>query len=79
MSLLTIVTSIYTLNVMPKGPKLKTATMTLRIEPEVKAAAKIAARAQRRSVANFIEVLIVAHCDNHKIDTGNQKASRRVR
>ena len=63
---------------MPKGPKLKTATMTLRMEPELKAAAKIAARAQRRSVANFIEVLIVEHCDNHKIDIGNQKTSRRV-
>jgi predicted HicB family RNase H-like nuclease len=64
---------------MPKGPKLKTATMTLRLEPELKAAAKIAARAQRRSVANFIEVLIVTHCESHKIDTGSQKASRGVR
>ena len=64
---------------MPKGPKRKTATMTLRIEPDVKAAAKIAARAQRRSVANLIEVLIVAHCESQKIGVGSHTASRRTK
>jgi len=64
-------------NEMPRGPKLKTATMTLRVEPELKAAAKAAARAQRRSVANFIEVLIVAHCESHKIETGSRNTATR--
>ena len=53
---------------MPKGPKLKTASMTLRIEPAVKKAAKAAARADRRSVASLIEVLILAHCQVMKIE-----------
>lgn len=47
---------------MPKGkPKLKTATMTLRIEPKIKEVAELAAQQDRRSVANLIEVLVLAH------------------
>eukprot|EP01038_Epipyxis_sp_PR26KG_P018675 gene18675-26409_t len=43
---------------MPKGKlKLKTVSMTLRVEPRVKAAAEQAAKRVRRSVTNFIEVL----------------------
>jgi hypothetical protein len=61
---------------MPKGPKLKTASMTLRIEPAVKHAAKIAARADRRSVASLIEWLIVRHCNANKIKV--QTDSRRT-
>ena len=64
---------------MPRGPKLKTETVTLRVEPQVKAAAKAAARAQRRSVANFIEVLILAHCEQHKIAVGTHKEPRKVK
>jgi len=63
--------------VMPKGPKLKTATMSLRLEPQTKAAAKLAARAERRSVANFIEVLIMRHCQEHGIEIRASKSSRR--
>jgi predicted HicB family RNase H-like nuclease len=62
---------------MPKGAKLKTATMSLRIEPQTKAAAKLAARAERRSVANFIEVLILRHCQERGIEIRSSKASRR--
>jgi hypothetical protein len=62
---------------MPKGPKLKTATMSLRLEPQTKAAAKLAARAERRSVANFIEVLILRHCQEHGIEIRASKSSRR--
>jgi len=62
---------------MPKGPKLKTATMSLRIEPQTKAAARTAARAEHRSVANFIEVLILRHCAQNGIDIRAQKSSRR--
>ena len=73
--LLTYYSCYNTVYVMPKGPKLKTATMTLRIEPAVKAAAKLAARADRRSVASLIEVLILGHCREHKIKV--QTDSRR--
>ena len=35
--------------------------MTLRIEPQVKAVAELAAERDRRSVTSLIEVLILAH------------------
>ena len=48
---------------MPRGrQKLKTATMTLRVDPEIKAAAERAAAHDRRSLTNLIEVLLVTHC-----------------
>jgi hypothetical protein len=40
----------------------KTAVVTLRIEPRLKAAAERAADRDRRSLTNFIEVLIVERC-----------------
>ena len=47
---------------MPKGkPRRKTAVMTLRIEPRVKAVAELAAEHDRRSVTSLIEVLVLAH------------------
>lgn len=50
---------------MPRGkPRLKTETMTLRVAPEVKVAAELAAKRDRRSVTNFIEVLILNHCNS---------------
>jgi hypothetical protein len=42
--------------------KRKTAVVTLRIEPRLKAAAEMAAEHDRRSLTNFIEVLIVERC-----------------
>jgi len=45
-----------------KRPKIKTATMTLRVDPEVKAVAELAAKKDRRSVTSLIEVLILDHC-----------------
>ena len=48
---------------MPRGrPKTKTAVMTLRVEPRVKLAAELAAKRDRRSVTNMVEVLILNHC-----------------
>jgi predicted HicB family RNase H-like nuclease len=61
---------------MPKGPKLKTANLSLRIEPQTKAAARIAARTQRRSLANFIEVLILQYCKQHGIEVRTQRPSK---
>lgn len=42
--------------------KTKTAVMTLRVHPTIKAAAKRAAELERRSVTNLVEVLIVDRC-----------------
>jgi hypothetical protein len=62
---------------MPKGKlKLKTVSMTLRVEPRVKAAAEQAAKRVRRSVTNFIEVLVLEHCEsvgiNHELHTAKK-------
>jgi hypothetical protein len=50
--------------------KRKTAVVTLRIEPRLKAAAEKAADRDQRSLTNFIEVLIVERCKtlNIKLD-----------
>jgi hypothetical protein len=48
---------------MPRGrPKIKTATVTLRVDPEIKAAAEKAAAQDHRSLTNLVEVLLVNHC-----------------
>lgn len=44
-------------------PKVKTATLTLRLDPQVKAAAEAAAIRERRSMTSLIEVLILNHCE----------------
>lgn len=53
---------------MPRGrtPR-KTAVMTLRIEPGIKAAAEIAAKRDRRSLTSLVEVLILNHCEALRI------------
>lgn len=43
-------------------PKVKTATMTLRVDPKIKAAAEAAAEREHRSITSLIEVLILNHC-----------------
>jgi hypothetical protein len=43
-------------------PKVKTATMTLRVDPKIKAAVEAAARRDHRSITSLIEVLILNHC-----------------
>jgi hypothetical protein len=43
-------------------PKVKTATMTLRVDPRIKAAAEAAAQRDHRSITSLIEVLILNHC-----------------
>ena len=46
----------------PRRPRIKTATVTLRVDPEIKAAAERAAKHDRRSLTNLVEVLLVSHC-----------------
>jgi len=48
-------------------PKTKTSVMTLRVSPEVKAAAELAAERDHRSVTSLIEVLILNHCKSMDI------------
>lgn len=46
----------------------KTATLTFRIEPELKEALRIAAAREYRSIANMVEVLIRNYCKRNGID-----------
>lgn len=45
-----------------RKPKIKTATLTVRIDPRIKAVAEAAAEQEHRSLTSFLEVLIVNHC-----------------
>lgn len=45
----------------------KTATLTLRVPPEVKELLAAAAKADRRSLANMLEVIVVEYCDRNGI------------
>lgn len=63
---------------MPPGkPKIKTAVMTLRVDPIVKCVAEIAARQERRSVTSLIEVLILKYCDQIGIKVPSEKENPR--
>ena len=44
-------------------PALKTATLSLRIDPGIKEALRLAAAKEHRSIANLIEVLVREHCE----------------
>jgi hypothetical protein len=59
-----------------KRSKTKTAVMTLRVEPHVKIAAQLAAQHEHRSVANLIEVLILAHCRDLNLAVPQQSKVR---
>lgn len=53
---------------MPTGrPKTKTANFQMRLAPQLKAAAEVAAQRDNRSLTNLIEVLIINHCKSHNI------------
>ena len=45
-----------------RRPKIKTATLTVRLDPKVKVAAEAAAEYERRSLTSLLEVLILDHC-----------------
>lgn len=48
----------------------KTATLTLRVPPEVKELLAAAATADRRSLAKMLEVIVVEYCDRNGIHLG---------
>jgi uncharacterized protein (DUF1778 family) len=41
----------------------KSATLNLRVTPELKELVRLAARQEHRTVANFVEVLVREHCE----------------
>jgi hypothetical protein len=45
----------------------KSATLTLRVPPEVKQLLAAAAKADRRSLANMLEVIVVEYCERRGI------------
>jgi len=53
------------------SPK-KTSTLNLRIDPNLKEAARVAAIHDHRSVANLIELLIRRHCEEAGIPIPEQ-------
>jgi len=59
--------------------KTKTAVMTFRVSPLVKAAAERAAEHERRSVTNLVEVLILDRCKalNIQIEPPDPKETSR--
>lgn len=53
---------------MPKGrPRTKTALLQMRVAPQLKAAAEVAAERDHRSLTGLIEVLILNHCESKNI------------
>ncbi len=60
-----------------KRPKIKTATLTLRLDPKIKAAAEAAAEKDHRSLTSLLEVLIVNHC--RALGLGLEQFSKEVR
>ena len=51
----------------------KTATLNLRIDPDLKEAVRVAAKLQHRSIANMVEILIREHCEKEGIPIPEQK------
>ena len=52
---------------------VKTETITVRIDPAVKAGLKAAAEQEHRSIANMVEVLIRDYCGRHGIEIREAK------
>jgi hypothetical protein len=59
-----LIDAVHVKYLMPR-PKLKATTLTVRIEPKVKEALVIVASAERRSLANKLEVAVLAYCSKN--------------
>jgi len=55
----------------------KSTTLTLRIDPDVKEALRIAAEQEHRSITNMVEVLIRDYCQQHSIALGQENEKSR--
>jgi predicted HicB family RNase H-like nuclease len=56
----------------------KTAVITMRIDPRVKAAAELAAESDRRSLTSLVEILIINHCKLHNIKISNLESEEAI-
>lgn len=54
---------------------IKSATLTFRVEPELKEALRTAAANEHRSIANMVEILIRDYCSLNGIKLGTEKNS----
>jgi uncharacterized protein (DUF1778 family) len=54
----------------------KTETLNLRVSPELKELVREAAAREHRTIANFIEVLVRAHCERLNIDASRELAKQ---
>ncbi|WP_076846640.1 MULTISPECIES: hypothetical protein [Burkholderia] len=55
------------------GAEHKTETLNLRVSPRFKSALQTAARRERRSMANMIEYLVLAYCEEHDLVTSTDQ------
>lgn len=55
----------------------KSATLTLRIDPDLKEALRATADKEHRSIANMVEVMIINYCATHdEADSDVERAKR---
>ncbi|MBG6817108.1 ribbon-helix-helix protein, CopG family [Pseudomonas aeruginosa] len=54
----------------------KTATLTFRIDPEIKEALRAAANLEHRSIANMVEVMIRSYCEQRGIAIPNPEEAK---
>jgi hypothetical protein len=59
----------------PPRPKVKTAIIQVRVEPNLKAAAEKAAGLDHRSLTNWIEVLIIGRCKELEVEASTTVSS----
>ncbi|MAW82210.1 MAG: hypothetical protein CMI63_18390 [Parvularcula sp.] len=55
----------------------KSATLTLRIDPDLKEALRTTAEKEHRSIANMIEVMIMNYCANKQDDDSDSDSTMR--
>lgn len=58
------------------GAEQKTATLNLRVSPRLKAALQAAARREHRSMANMVEYLVLAYCEEHRLVGAEEQEGR---
>lgn len=56
---------------------IKSTTLTLRIDPDVKEALRTAAEQEHRSITNMVEVLIREYCGRNEIEIQQRKSNKK--
>lgn len=55
----------------------KSETLNLRVTPELKKLVRLAADNERRTLSNFLEVLVRQYCSEHGVKVGKKTAHGR--